>query len=40
MGKKRRKQVRSLKTEFSVRSPENFYGIPPCKDILVIKQNV
>ena len=26
----------SLKTEFSVESPENFYGIPPCKDVLVI----
>ena len=28
-----------LEKEFSVQSPENFYGIPPCKDALVIKNN-
>ena len=39
-GKKRRKEIRSLETEFSVESPENFSGIPPWKDIVVNSQNV
>lgn len=38
-GKEKEKASKVFETEFSMWPPESFYGIPPCQDVLVIKQN-